>query len=111
MDVMLFPEMVASQVILTSEKGLVGEHLADHAFGLLLAIVRNIHQAIREGPRSWQPEVRAAMRRSALDLSGLTMGIVGLGSSGVAVARRAAAFRPAGAGGGCRGGATATLRG
>ncbi|MFQ5880210.1 MAG: D-2-hydroxyacid dehydrogenase [Dehalococcoidia bacterium] len=91
-DVMLFPEMVKSEVILTSEKGLVGEHLADHAFGLLLAIARQIHSAIREGPHSWQLQVRLAMRRTALELSDLTMGILGLGSTGVAVARRAAAF-------------------
>src|SRR5205807_9429993 len=35
-DMLMFPEMVASDVLLTGDKGLVGEHLADHAFGLLL---------------------------------------------------------------------------
>src|SRR3990170_7093799 len=31
-DMLMFPEMVASDVTLTGEKGLVGPHLADHAF-------------------------------------------------------------------------------
>ena len=34
-DFFLFPEFRDSDVILTGEKGLVGSHLADHAFGLL----------------------------------------------------------------------------
>ena len=33
-DPFMYPEFRDSDVILTSEKGLVGEHLADHAFGL-----------------------------------------------------------------------------
>ena len=39
-DSFLYPEFVESDVCLTSEKGLVGEHLADHAFGLLLMLTR-----------------------------------------------------------------------
>ena len=38
MDAMLYPEMRDSDVMLTSEKGLVGGHLADTGFGLLLAL-------------------------------------------------------------------------
>src|SRR5574337_531907 len=42
-DGLLFPDLVASDVVLTSEKGHVGTHLAEHAFApLLLAITRSV---------------------------------------------------------------------
>jgi len=48
-DAFLYPEFAASDVILTSEKGLVGEHLADHAFGLLLMLTRQLATALKLG--------------------------------------------------------------
>lgn len=89
-DMFLYPAMRDSHVILTSEKGLVGGHLADTGFGLLLALTRQIAAAIRLGPASWQ--AREAMRRKEIELAGLTMGIVGFGGTGRAMARRAVAF-------------------
>jgi phosphoglycerate dehydrogenase-like enzyme len=87
-DEHLFPEFASSDVVLTSEKGIVGAHLAEQGFANLLAFTRNVAWAVRE--KSWKS--RMAMRRSAWELSGLTMGIVGLGGTGVEMARRAAAF-------------------
>jgi len=48
-------------VVLTSEKGLVGEHLADHGFGLLLMLTRQLHTARDLGADSWlhRPALRA----------------------------------------------------
>jgi phosphoglycerate dehydrogenase-like enzyme len=89
-DVMLFPELLDSDVIVTGEKALVGEHLADHAFALLLALTRQLKRAILEAPNSWPS--RLPMRREMLELHGLTIGIVGLGGTGRAVATRARAF-------------------
>jgi len=89
-DAFLYPEFVAGDVILTSEKGLVGEHLADHAFGLLLMLTRQLATALKHGPDAWNH--RPEMRRREIELSGLTMGIVGFGGTGRAMARRAAAF-------------------
>jgi D-3-phosphoglycerate dehydrogenase len=85
---MLFPAFVDSDIVLTSEKGLVGEHLADHAFGLLLSLTRSIAWAARQ--RRW--DNRLPMRRANRELSRMTAGIIGLGGTGVAVARRAQAF-------------------
>lgn len=87
-DSMLFPAFVESDVILTSEKGLVGPHLADHAFGLLLALTRSIAWAARQ--RRW--DNRLPMRRASRELSRLTAGIVGFGGTGSEVARRAHGF-------------------
>jgi len=89
-DAFLYPEFRDSNVILTSEKGLVGEHLADHAFGLLLLLTRQLTTAFKLGPDAWQhrPDLRGQM----VELSGLTMGIIGFGGTGRAMARRAHAF-------------------
>ncbi|HEY5647399.1 MAG TPA: D-2-hydroxyacid dehydrogenase [Pseudomonadales bacterium] len=89
-DGYLYPDFVDSDVLLTSEKGLVGEHLADHAFGLLLMLTRQLATAHRLGPDSWAHRVE--MRRQEVELTGMTMGIFGLGGTGRATARRAAAF-------------------
>jgi phosphoglycerate dehydrogenase-like enzyme len=89
-DMLMYPEMVASEVALTGEKGLVGEHLADHAFGLLLTLTRQLKRATLEAPKSWPS--RPSMRKVMFELSGATMGIVGLGGTGRSVARRARAF-------------------
>jgi phosphoglycerate dehydrogenase-like enzyme len=89
-DAYLYPEFRDSQVVLTSEKGLVGEHLADHAFGLLLMLTRQLTTAYKLGPDAWNH--RPQLRRQQIELSGLTMGIIGFGGTGRAVARRAHAF-------------------
>ena len=49
----LYPAMRDSEVVLTGEKGLVGGHLADTGFGLLLSLTRQIATAIRLGSESW----------------------------------------------------------
>jgi len=89
-DAMLFPAFRDSAIPLTSEKGLVGPHLADHAMALLLALTRQVGQAIKDGPRSW--ENRVQYRQVEVELSGMTMGIVGFGGTGKALAQRAAGF-------------------
>jgi phosphoglycerate dehydrogenase-like enzyme len=89
-DGYLYPEFLESDVVLTSEKGLVGEHLSDHAFGLLLMLTRQLATALSLGPESWNHRVE--MRRQEFELTGLTMGIFGFGGTGRATARRAAAF-------------------
>ena len=86
----LYDEFRTGEVILTSEKGLVGEHLADHAFGLLLMLTRQMATALRLGADSWNH--RPEMRAKEIELTGATMGVFGFGGTGRAVARRAAAF-------------------
>lgn len=89
-DMFLYPAMRDSHVVLTGEKGLVGGHLADTGFGLLLALTRQIATSIRLGPATW--DARETMRRKEIELEGLTMGIIGFGGTGRAMARRAVAF-------------------
>ena len=89
-DDYLYDEFRNGDVILTSEKGLVGEHLADHGFGLLLMLTRQLATALRLGPDGWNH--RGEMRAKQAELTGSTMGIFGFGGTGRAMARRAAAF-------------------
>jgi phosphoglycerate dehydrogenase-like enzyme len=89
-DMFLYPEFVDSDVLLTSEKGLVGEHLADHGFGLLLMLTRQLHTAYRHGADGWNH--RPEMRAQETELTGRTLGIIGYGGTGRAFARRARAF-------------------
>jgi phosphoglycerate dehydrogenase-like enzyme len=89
-DGFLYPAFRDGDIVLTGEKGLVGGHLADHAFGLLLALVRRIATAVRLGPAGW--EHREQMRAEELELEGLVMGVVGFGGTGRAMTRRAVAF-------------------
>ena len=91
-DMFMYEEFIHSNVLLTGEKGLVGGHLADTAFGLLLALTRRIKTAIELGPEGWTLENREMMRFSEVELEGLTMGIVGFGGTGRHLARRAVAF-------------------
>ncbi|WP_419838595.1 D-2-hydroxyacid dehydrogenase [Candidatus Poriferisodalis sp.] len=91
-DMFMYPKFLTSDVVLTGEKGLVGSHLADHAFGLLLALVRRIATAVKLGPQGWDDDLREQMRYSELELEGLTMGILGFGGTGRHIARRATAF-------------------
>ena len=89
-DMFMFDDFINSDVVLTGEKGLVGGHLADTGWGLLLALTRQIHTAIKLGPDAWAH--RVDMRRQEIELDGMTMGIVGFGGTGRAIAKRAVAF-------------------
>ena len=87
-DSLLFPDFVDSEVDLTSAKGIVGAHLADHAMALLLGLTRGIAIAVRKP--SW--DQRMPIRNASWELEGLTMGIVGLGGTGRDLADRAHGF-------------------
>src|SRR6266542_1210536 len=81
----MFPELVASPVALTNMRGIYSDHIADHGFGLLLALARGLPQFMRrQARREWNQEgVRA------VHLPDATLGIVGLGGIGRELARRA----------------------
>jgi glyoxylate reductase len=74
--------------------GVLTETTADLAFALILAAARRLAEAdrfVRAGSwtpeRSWEPDLLVGR-----DVHGATLGIVGLGAIGRAVARRAAGF-------------------
>ncbi|MBM3240480.1 D-2-hydroxyacid dehydrogenase [Candidatus Poribacteria bacterium] len=85
---LLFPEFVESDIILASAKGYVGTHLADQTWALLLGLLRGIGRAVRE--RTW--DNRMSIRDATWELGGRTLGIVGLGGTGIEVAKRSIGF-------------------
>jgi phosphoglycerate dehydrogenase-like enzyme len=87
-DAILNQELVESDVVLASEKGEVGVHLAEHAFALLLGLTRGIHTAVRKPDYT----LREPIRKEQRELYQLTMGIVGFGGTGREVAKRALGF-------------------
>jgi phosphoglycerate dehydrogenase-like enzyme len=85
----LFPEMVESDVILTNAKGCFAPAIAEHTFGLLFALTRNIADQTRNmAEGNWQ----GVEMDKIFEMKGRTIGIVGLGGIGSQVARRARAM-------------------
>ncbi|WP_413788944.1 2-hydroxyacid dehydrogenase [Psychrobacillus mangrovi] len=78
-------------IIVTNTPGVLTETTADLAFSLLLATARRVTEAERElraGKwKSWTP-----MQLTGMDVFGATLGIIGMGRIGEAVARRAKGF-------------------
>jgi len=89
-DIYGYSEFRDSEIVLTGEKGLVGGHLADHGFALLLTMTRNLKRAIKLGSEGW--DRRAELRAQEIELDGLTLGILGFGGTGQAMAKRGRAF-------------------
>lgn len=76
----------AQGITVTNTPGLLDEAVADYTFALLLALARRIpdgHASVTAG--QWSPVW-------GCDVAGKTLGIVGCGRIGLAVARRAAGF-------------------
>jgi phosphoglycerate dehydrogenase-like enzyme len=85
-DHLLFPALVESRVALTNSRDLYSDAIAEHALALLLALAKRLPEAlIDQAQRRWEH------RESEL-LDGKLLGIVGLGSIGRALARRARAL-------------------
>ena len=90
---MLFPELVASDVVVTNARGLHADAMAEHALAVMLAFARKLHRA-----RDWQHAHEWAQGRtweeapSIGSLAGTTLGLIGLGAIGSAIAVRAKAL-------------------
>ncbi len=87
---MAIPELAKGQVLLTSASGTHGACLAEHTFAMILAFTRGIREyVVQQQAHHWSNrEFRASMR----ELTGSTLGIIGFGTVGRAIARHAAAF-------------------
>lgn len=79
-------------IVVTNTPGVLDKATADHSFAMLLAVTRRVVEAdqfARSGaPWQWGPAMMVGLDISA----GATLGIVGYGQIGKAMARRALAF-------------------
>jgi phosphoglycerate dehydrogenase-like enzyme len=86
---LLFPEMVKSAIRLTNSSGLHAIAIAEHVFGLAIALSRRFDRsAERQREHRWAKDEIGHVRV----LYGHRLGIIGLGAIGSAVARLGAAF-------------------
>jgi phosphoglycerate dehydrogenase-like enzyme len=84
------PEVVESDILVTNTRGAHGPSIGEHTFALLFALTRYMPECWdRQKARRWD---RSDLYRQAREMYGSTMGIVGYGAIGRAIARRAAGF-------------------
>ncbi len=85
------PACSARRIAVGNTPGVLTETSADFAFALLMGLARRVAEAdayVRAGQwKTWDPSLLLGV-----DVSGATLGIVGLGKIGAAVARRARGF-------------------
>lgn len=89
------PELVASNVRITSTKGAHAATIAEHFFGMLIGLTRQFPKLQEAQHRqewvNWAQWPKVIGRRP-VGLLGMTLGIVGFGNIGSAIAERSHAF-------------------
>ena len=89
---LLYSEMIASAVVITNARGIRARAMAEHVLGVTIALARQLPAVLRfQVAHHWGQDVLEGSGRIRT-LNGLRMGIVGLGSIGLEVARLAAPF-------------------
>jgi phosphoglycerate dehydrogenase-like enzyme len=87
---MTIPELVEGDVILTSASGTHGGCLSESVIAMILAFTRGVRDCVIYQPqRKW---ANREIRGKLVELTGSTMGIIGFGAVGRALAKRAKAF-------------------
>jgi phosphoglycerate dehydrogenase-like enzyme len=83
------PELIGSPVTVTNTRGAHAQTIAEHAFGMLIYLARQFPAIVAAQKASaWARAIEPA----PVGLSGMTLGIVGLGNIGRAIAKRGWAF-------------------
>jgi len=87
---LMYPEMRASDVILTNAAGIHAEPMAESVLAMMLYFARGFDYAVdAQRRRSWDESKLVSTGAQVRELSSSTVGIIGFGGIGKAVARRA----------------------
>ena len=88
MDNFLYPEIVErDEVVVTNMAGLYAPQGGEHAWALLLALARGLHNSIEsKRDKKWQGG------GPSVELTGATLGIIGLGGFGLETLQRAQGY-------------------
>jgi D-2-hydroxyacid dehydrogenase (NADP+) len=90
---LMYPELRASGIVVTNPSGVFSPPMAEHTIGLLLALARNFPDSTRNQDRShWGQQDIWDKPQHLTELSGQVLLIVGFGSIGRELAKRARAF-------------------
>jgi len=90
---LMFPELIESSVLLTNAREVHGPVVAEHVIALILALAKRIPQAvILQQKHHWGQKSIWESHPRPREIAGATLGLVGLGAIGRAVARSAASL-------------------
>lgn len=90
---LMYPELRDSGIVVTNPSGVFSTPMAEHTIGLLIALARNFPDSTRHQDRShWGQQDMWDKPPRLTELNGQVLLIVGFGSIGRELARRARAF-------------------
>jgi phosphoglycerate dehydrogenase-like enzyme len=90
---LMFPELLASPVVITSSRGIRARAIAEHVLGVTIALARRLPVAIRaQVAHRWAQGELEGASVDVRTLQGQRMGIVGLGAIGLELVKIAAPF-------------------
>ena len=90
---LLFPEFVASDVILTNSREVHGPVVAEHVIAQIFVMAKRIPSAVLlQQRRVWGQQQMWEVQPRIREVAGATLGLIGVGSIGREVARKAAAL-------------------
>jgi phosphoglycerate dehydrogenase-like enzyme len=89
---LMYPELRNSQVVVTNASGVFSVPMAEHIIGLLLALARNFPDTLRQQEKAiWSQQELWDKPQHLAELNGTVLLIVGYGSIGREVGKRAQA--------------------
>jgi len=90
---LMFPELLASPVVITSARGIRARSIAEHVLGVTIALARRLPIAMRaQVAHRWAQDELEGATVDVRTLEGQRMGIVGLGAIGLELVKIAAPF-------------------
>jgi D-2-hydroxyacid dehydrogenase (NADP+) len=90
---LMYPELRDSGILVTNPRGVFSVPMAEHTLGLLVALARNFPDSVRQQDRArWSQQEIWDKPQHLTELNGKVLLIVGYGSIGREVAKRAKAF-------------------
>lgn len=90
---LMIPELQASDIVVTSARGVHGPVVAEHVIALILALAKRLPSAFGyQRTHEWAQERMWNESPRPREIAGATLGLVGIGSIGSEVARKAAAL-------------------
>ncbi len=90
---LMFPELVNSEIILTNAREVHGPVVAEHVIALIFALAKKIPGSVRlQEKHVWGQQILWDELPRVREVAGATVGMVGLGSIGRAVAQSARAL-------------------
>ena len=90
---LMYPELRESGIVLTNPSGIFSPPMAEHTIGLMVALARNFPDSVRFQDRAqWGQQQISGPLGPLTELNGQVLLIVGYGSIGRELARRAHAF-------------------